>query len=335
MATQNKTARWKIVVGYVAFALLALVACFLITFPYSTLRARIATEALKQGMVVRIDTLRPGFIGVVAKGVRLSQPPAPLSAETIATLTSGDPDAARMLGPAEVGEALVLDSVFARPTLFPPGVKFEANALGGEISGTVAGLKDQYIALRLSGLDPSTLKGLTGLDLEGRLSGSLKLTVPQGPGLGGKPGEPDLSQADGELSLEGQSLQLNGSVEDVGVMSKGSALALLYPKGLPRVPMGELQALIRFEKGQGTVEALRLGGDQLEIVGSGTLKLKPRLQYAEPLMDIKIRVDPDLVKELGAGGMGLSILPPDKEDPKFRAGRLSGSLGRPTFLGKR
>ncbi|MBN1203826.1 MAG: type II secretion system protein GspN [Myxococcaceae bacterium] len=335
MPTQNKTARWKIVLGYTAFTVFALVACFFITFPYSTLRARIATEALKTGLVVRIDTLRPGFIGVVAKGVRLSQPPGPLSAETTAALTSGDPDTARMLGPAELGEALVVDSLFVRPTLFPLGVKFQASALGGEISGMFSQAKEQYIGLQLDKLDPSTLKGLTGLDLEGRLSGSLKLTLPRQPGVGGKPGAPDLSQADGELSLEGQNLLLKGSVEGSGVADKGSPIALLFPGGLPRVPVGELQALIKFEKGQGTVETLRLGGDQLEIVGSGTLKLKQRLQYAEPLMDIKIRVEPELVKELGTAGLGLSILPPDKEDPKFRVGRLSGSLGRPSFLGKR
>lgn len=335
MSQQTKTARWKIVLGYVAFSLFALVACFLLTFPYGALRARIATEALKSGTVVRIDKMRPGFIGLVAKGVRISQPPAPLNAETIAALTSGDPDTARMLGPAELGEALVVDSLFFRPTLFPPGITFRMDALGGEISGSLSDFSSQSIQLRLEKLDPSSLKGLTGLDLEGSLNGSLKLTLPKSPGAGGKPGEADLSQADGELSLEGQNLLLKGSVEGAGVTAKGSPVALLFPSGLPRIPVGELQALIKFEKGQGTVETLKLGGDQLEIRGTGTVKLNKRIQYAEPAMDIKIRVEPELVKELGPAGMGLSILPPDKDDPKFRSGRLSGSLGKLNFVPKR
>jgi len=337
MATETKTARWKIILGYSAFSLFALFLCFFLTFPYGTLRARITTEALKAGYVVRIDTLRPGLFGVTAKGVRLSQPPAPLGAETVAALTSGDPDTARMLGPAELGESLMLDSVSLRPTLFPLGVSFQSNALGGQISGNLGGRKTMQVRVKLDKLDPAegNLKNFTGLDLEGSLNGSLTLSLPVPDGAGGRPGEPDLSQADGELVLDGQNLLLKGSVEGSGVASKGSPVALLFPGGLPRIPVGELTALIRFEKGQGTVEKLRLGSDQLEILGTGTLKLNKRLQYAEPAMDIKIRVEPELVKALGTAGLGLSILPPDKEDPKFRAGRLSGSFGKLSFLGKR
>jgi hypothetical protein len=65
------------------------------------------------------------------------------------------------------------------------------------------------------------------------------------------------------------------------------------------------------------------------------LKLGKRFQYFEPAMDVKIRVEPELVKALGTAGLGLSILPPDKDDPKFRAGRLSGQLGKISFLPKR
>ncbi|KFE63292.1 type II secretion system protein GspN [Hyalangium minutum] len=337
MATETKTARWKIIVGYSAFSLFALVLCLFLTFPYGALRARIATEALKAGYVVRIDTLRPGLVGLTAKGVKVSQPPAPLSAETVAALTSGDPSTARMLGPAELGEALTIDSVSLRPTLFPLGVAFDSNALGGTITGNIGGRKTLEVRVKLAKLDPGAgnLKNFTGLDLEGSLNGSLNLSLPAPEGTGGRPGEPDLSQADGELVLDGQNLLLKGSVEGSGVASQGSPVSLLFPGGLPRIPVGELSANIRFEKGLGTVDKLRLGGDQLEILGTGTLKLNKRLQYAEPAMDIKIRVEPELVKELGTAGLGLSILPPDKEDPKFRAGRLSGSMGKLSFLGKR
>jgi type II secretion system protein N len=336
MPPQSKTARWKVVLGYSVFSLFALILCFFLTFPYGALRARIATEALKAGYVVRIDSLRPGFIGLTAKGVRLSQPSAPLSAETTAALTSGDPDTARMLGPAEVGEAFVIDSLSLRPTLFPLGASFQAHVMGGDVSGN-AGWRGNQVHLKLDKLDTSegNLKSFTGLDLEGTLSGTLTLNMPSAPGAGGRPGEPDLSQADGELSLDGQNLLLKGSVEGAGVASKGSPVTLLFPGGLPRIPVGDLTAQIRFEKGQGTVDALSLKSDQLEIKGTGTLKLNKRVQYTEPNMDVKIRVEPELVKALGTAGLGLSILPPDKDDPKFRAGHLSGSLGRLTFLPKR
>ncbi|MDY7225450.1 type II secretion system protein GspN [Hyalangium rubrum] len=337
MATQTKTSGFKVVLGYSAFAVVALIACFLLTFPYGALRARIATEGLKAGYVVRIDSLRPGLVGLTARNVKISSPTEPLSAETRAALLSGDPDQVKMIGAAELGEPLIIDSLFIRPSLFPLGAAFHAEVMGGELKGVSGGLKTQQLQVRLDGLDPSkgNLKGFSGLDLEGRLSGVINLTLPPGPaGANGKPGEPDLSLADGEFSLDGQNLKLNGSVPGVGVAGSGP-VALLFPGGLPAVPMGEVQALIRFDKGQGTVETLRTRSDQLELQATGTLRLKQRLQYSEPAMDVRLRVEPELVKNLGTAGLGLSILPPDKDDPKFRAGRLSGSLGKLNFLPKR
>jgi type II secretion system protein N len=75
--------------------------------------------------------------------------------------------------------------------------------------------------------------------------------------------------------------------------------------------------------------------DLMELRATGTLKLKQRLQYTEPAVDVKLRVEPELVKNLGPSGLGLSILPADKEDPRFRGGRLSGSLGKLAFLPKK
>ncbi len=336
MPPEKKTARWKVALGYTAFTVVALIACFLLTFPYTALRSRIATEALKAGYVVRIGTMRPGLIGLTARDVRLSLPPEALSPETRAALLSGDPEATRMIGPAELGEALTVDSVFLRPTLFPLGVAFRAQVLGGTASGSVGGTQSLALRVRLENLDPSkgNLKGFTGLDLAGRINGHVNLTLPRAQGAGGKPGDFDLSQADGELALEAQGLELHGSVPGHSMTGQGP-IALVFPGGLPAIPVGELQGLIQFDKGQGTVETLQTRSDQLELKAEGTLRLKPRLQYTEPAMDVKLRVEPELVKNLGTAGLGLSILPPDKDDPKFRAGRLSGSLGQLRFLPKR
>jgi len=336
MATQNKTSRSKVILGYIAFGVVALIACFLLTFPYGTLRARIATEGLKAGYVVRIDTMRPGLIGLTAKNVRISQPPEPLSPDTRAALVSGDPDDAKIFGPAELGEALVVDSVFLRPTLFPPGVAFRAELLGGEARGSVGGLKNTTVQIRLENLDPSkgNLKNFTGLDLEGRLSGSLVLTMPPAAaGAGIKAGEPDLSQADGELALDGN-LQLKGSVAGTGVTSEG-LVAAAFPGGLPAIPLGDVQGLIRFEKGLGKVETFLTKSDQVEIRASGTLRLKQRLQYIEPAVDVKLRVEPELTKNLGPAGLGLAILPADKDDNRFRAATLSSSMGKLAFKPKK
>ncbi len=83
------------------------------------------------------------------------------------------------------------------------------------------------------------------------------------------------------------------------------------------------------------METFQIKSDQMEVRATGTLKLKQRLQYTEPSVDVKLRVEPELTKNLGPAGLGLAILPADKEDPRFRAARLSGSFGKLAFQPKR
>ena len=130
-----------------------------------------------------------------------------------------------------------------RPTLFPLGVAFHANALGGEISGNVGGRKELQVRREAGWLDPGPgqPEELHRAGSGGHLSGTLTLTLPAPDGPSGRAGEPDLSQADGELVLDGQNLLLKGSVEGSGVASKGSPVTLLFPGGLPRIPVGELR----------------------------------------------------------------------------------------------
>jgi type II secretion system protein N len=104
---------------------------------------------------------------------------------------------------------------------------------------------------------------------------------------------------------------------------------------LPRIALGALTGRIQFEKGLGTVQTLRLKSDDLEALGTGTLKLSKKLEYSEPAMDVNLKLDPDFQKRLGLLGAGVTILPPDKKDPSFRAARLAGFLNRPLFLPRR
>ncbi|HET9450269.1 MAG TPA: type II secretion system protein GspN, partial [Aggregicoccus sp.] len=108
----QKTPRWQIGLAYGAFAFVALILGLALTFPYDTLRARIVSEAAAAGYAVRIGSLRPGLYGVTATNVRLSRPPAPLSPEQLSALMTGT---GIMPGPAELGEALTLESVALRP----------------------------------------------------------------------------------------------------------------------------------------------------------------------------------------------------------------------------
>ncbi|ATB37363.1 type II secretion system protein GspN [Cystobacter fuscus] len=318
MATETKIARWKLVLGYGAFSLVAFVLCLLLTFPYDTLRARAVGTAADAGYALRIGSLRPGLFGLTATQVRLSKVPNGMTPELHSMLES---NSGMLPGPEELGEPLTIDSVAVRPALFPLGVAFRASLLGGSASGSVGGLSDVKVAVKLSDLDPSggNLKGFSGLDLVGKLNGSLDLTLPK------TRGQPDLSQANGQLSLDSRGLIIQGG--NVTVPMYGTPT----PMDLPRIALGDIDARIRIEKGLGTVEALQSKSEDLEVQGSGTLKLGQRLDVSQPDMEIKLGAEPEFVKRLGLIGAGLTILPADKTNPKFRVAHLSGFLNRPTF----
>lgn len=324
MPPENKPARWKVFLGYAAFAVVAFILSLFVTFPYDVVRTRLVTEAAQAGFAVRIGSLRPGLAGITATQVRVSKPPQPLSAEVVSALATGE---GNMPGALELGEPLMFDSIAVRPTLFPPGVALHSSVMGGTLSASVGILGDTKVRVEADGLKASggNLPAFTGMDMEGEINGALALTLPKG-----KSPEPDLSQADGELTLDTQGLLIKGGKVAVP-MGGGTAV----PMDLPKIALGNLTGRIQFEKGLGTVQSLRLKSEDLEALATGTLKLGKRLEYSEPAMDVNLKLDPDFQKRLGLLGAGVTILPPDKKDPSFRAARLAGFLNRPTFLPRR
>lgn len=317
-AETTKIPRWKLVAGYGAFSLFAFVLCLFLTFPYDTLRGRAVDAAADAGYALRIGSLRPGLRGLTASQVRLSKVPNGMSPELRSMLTN---PTALLPGVEDLGEPLTIDSVAVRPSLFPLGVAFHLDMLGGSVAGTVGGLSDVQVAVKLSDLDPSkgNLKGFSGMDLVGKLQGTLNVAMPK------TRGQPDLSQANGQLVLDTKQLVIQG----------GNIMVPMYgtptPMDLPRIALGDVDARFKIEKGLGTVETMQARSEDLEIQGSGTVKFGQRIDVSQPDMTFKLRTEPEFVKRLGLIGAGLSILPPDKEDPKFRVAHLGGFFNRPTF----
>lgn len=326
MPTENKPALWKVILGYTAFSLVALLVCLFLTFPFDTLRVRLATDAARQGVALRIGSLRPGFFAVTAKDVQFSQPPEGITPEAFAALTSDDDSATAMMGAAVLGEALVIDSVSVRPSLFPLGISFSADAMGGTIQGTVGGLKDKAVKVVATGLhvDQGNLPNFTGVEMEGTVGANIALTIPAGTG---KDAEPDLSAADGEVALDSSGLVIKGGKVAIPLMPGQPPT----PMDVPRIALGELVGRVGFEKGLGTVKELRLKSEDLEAHAEGTLKLGKRIAYSEPALDLRLKADPAFTKRLGLLGAGLSMMATDPKDPSFRAGRLTGFLNRPQF----
>jgi type II secretion system protein N len=311
MPPEIKTARWKLVVGYTAFALSSFIFFLYLTFPYEAVRDRVTQEAAAAGWDVQIGSLGPGLFGVTATRVQLSR----LSAGQAAGPEGADAAA------AAAGSPLILASVAARPALFPPGIACRANAFGGIISGSVGGLGDLNLGLTLDRLDPSdgSLKAATGLDAAGLVNGTVSFSVPRdGAGY-------DLSKATGAVALGISQGLIKGGTVTVPMYGQPT------PMELPRIALGDVEARLKFDQGKGTLEQLRAKSDDLEVNGSGTVNLAKRPDYSELNLELKIKTEEEFRKRLGMIAMGLSALPADKDDPQFRVASVTGFLGRPNF----
>lgn len=300
---------WKRALLYVAFGLFALIASFFITFPYDALKERVRNEADAAGYFVRIGSMGPGFFSVRASDLQLSKK-ADVNAET-------------------PPEALRIDSLSVGPTLFPPGVSVTAKLLDGSVKAKVSGLSAVGVAVTIDDLDMSkgNMKGFSGIDFSGTVSGDIDLKIPKAA-VGGGPSEPDIGQASGNISLATKNLTINGGTVNMVLPMYGSEPT---PLDLPKIGIGDLDARLTFDKGAGKVEELRTKSTDLEIHGTGTLKLAKRFEYSEPNIEVRLKADPEFVKRLGLIGSALSMIGPDPKDPNFRMGRLTGYLGRPNF----
>ena len=309
---ERQIATWKIVVGYAAFGIAAFVFFFYLTFPYDTVRERVLNEARAAGYDMAIGKLGPGLFGITATNVDLRKRDV--------VQVEGMPE-------SEPG-ALHLDKVSVRPSVWPLGAACRANAFGGTISGAVGGLSSLTVKADLSDVDLSneSITAYTGLKLAGTLDGALKLTAPQVPPPGGKgPAEPDFGAANGSFTLTGSDVTVNGGTMVVPMYGTPT------PMDLPKIILGGLDVKVDFDKGQGKIEALKAKSSDLDLQGSGTVKLARRLEYSELNVELRFKFEDELKKRLGALSMALSVLQRDPKDPTYNAARITGFLGRPNF----
>jgi len=306
--------RWKRRLGYSAFFSAALLVGLYVTFPYDLVKGRLQQLMDARNLYVRMSSLGPGLSGITARDVQISP---------------------KLLGVTDKpAPTFKLKSVAVRPTLFPPGLQVKAETLGGVVRAQVGamGLTEPLkVQLELDGLsleDPD-LKEYTGAQLAGRVVGKVDLSLPRLPlPKGAPPGaqaEADLSQASGVVDVKVAGLQVNGGSITLPMYGEST------PVDLPKIVAGDTDVKINFDRGMGKVDSFRAKGEDLELVVEGTLKLGKKLELSEPNLDLRIKAEPEFVKRLGMLGAALSILGPDKKDPQFRAGKLTGLLSRPNF----
>jgi type II secretion system protein N len=236
------------------------------TFPYGKLKDNITRAYNAQQRIagskseLEIDDIGSSFItGVKLKGVRLEGAPS----------EAGKP-------PSE----MKIDEVTARLSLLPllignRDVSFHAKAFGGTIDGSFDdhGEKEKDFATKIEGVDASQLTPLVdliGLPLEGTLSGSIKIEMPEGKA----------SKANGSIALETDGL----AVGDGKAKLKG-ALAL------PRVNVGALS--VAGDAKDGVLKLTKFGasGKDVEIQGDGRVQLREIAMESTAELNIKFKIN--------------------------------------------
>ena len=312
-----KLAPW---IGFPIFYLVCLVLFASWTFPYETLKERIILSFNQQQretngqQELRIESLGSHWLsGVHAKGVHLVSPPS------------------------EVGKPpsdMKLDDVRARVSLLGllvgnRVVSFKVSAFCGTIDGDYDDHgKEKRIDVDVDGIDIGQVEPITqalGVPLEGKITGQVKLTLPEGKA----------SKANGAVTLE----SADTAVGDGKAKIKGVPLAL------PKMNLGALTLAAEAKEGILRVSKLAAGGKDIELSGEGRIQL--REIASDSLCDVNLRFKVndsykgknDTTKSIfGAPGATTGAMldydPKVKQSKRpdgFYGWHMRGQLGKPEF----
>lgn len=315
-----KLVKYGGLVGYPLFYVACLFVFALLTFPYDKLKERVVATFNAQSRSpsaqeeLQIDEMGGYWLsGVRARGVRL------LSAST----EPGKPPSK-----IQIDEATVRYSMLSA-LIGNTDVSFDVYAFGGEATGSYqAHGKDKSIDLKLDTIDLGQLDPLVqlvGVPLQGKLGGTVKLTLPDGKA----------SKAAGSLALEASGV----SVGDGKAKIKGAFT-------LQKMDVGELSLTAEVKDGALKVTKLAAGGKDLELQGEARITLRdtPSDSLCDGQLRFKVndayRNKSDANKGL-FGTPGSSVPGAIDFDPKvkqskrsdgFYAWTLRGPIGKLEFI---
>jgi type II secretion system protein N len=311
--------KWAPRLGYPVFYLVCFFIFASLTFPFERLKEKLVfsfNAQQKPGpgqQELHIDELHSNFItGVKAVGVKLSSLPS----------EAGKP-------PVE----LKIESAKARISLLPlivgnKNVSFHLDAFGGEVDGVfeLHG-KDRHVEVELSGVDLKQIDPLTatlGLPIEGRINGTVDLTMPEGKA----------SKGSGTVNLE---------AADVAI---GDGVAKLKGVALPKLVVGPLAFVAEAKEGILRVTKFGASGKDVDFSGDGRVQMREMATDSVCDLNVKFKVADayrsknDITKSLfGAPGSSQPALF-ELADPKVKKAKLAdgsyafhmrGQLGRPEF----
>ncbi|HSN16391.1 MAG TPA: type II secretion system protein GspN [Anaeromyxobacteraceae bacterium] len=293
---------WKPRLAYGAFALLCFVLALRWTFPSQAVKERLILEAGVRGWQIDVDDVSAGgLVGVTARGVKLA---------------------------SDTGLSVPIDEVTAslRPLALLAGrrsVAFDVRIFDGRVRGTadLAGDALQHVVADVDGVDLGRalpLRKASGLDLLGRVRGSLDVTLPAS--VSEKPS--------GRIDLRVKDAGIAGGQLPVPGMTGGLPL--------PRMGFGEVNAAVQIADGKATFQRLEARGGDAELSTQGLYFLvQPRMEFAPIFGTAKVKVGDAFWSKSGTQGFkGLAdvALAQAKGPDGAWSFNVTGSVGHPRVV---
>ena len=283
--------RWFKAAAYAAFFSFAFTVMLYVTFPYKEVADRIEAEARTANVGLRIGAKGPSMYWIKAKNISLTPPKQ-----------EGSPEP----------QAIPLDEIKVRPTLFPLGVAFQAKFFGGTVEGStgVPG-KRSNVDVHIKGLDLSKTnsKAAVGLDLAGRLDSDVDLTL-----------DPDGTKITGKMSFNGTGVVINGGT--------------VAQYDLPKVELGRLDMAFKIDAGKATVEFFKTQGADVESSLEGDVQLAQKVMMSALKLKLKFKPADDFLKRNSFIQTGLNFAM-SKDAKGFYTVNVNRVLGNPGFQPQR
>ncbi|WP_394848813.1 type II secretion system protein GspN [Pendulispora brunnea] len=314
--------KWTPRIGIPLFYLTCLLIFASVTFPYDKLKDKLVASfnaSQKPGagqQELHIDEMTSSFVtGVKMKGVRL------LSLAT----EPGKP-------PVE----LKIDQAKARISVLPliighRNVSFHLDAFGGEVDGVFeeAG-KDRHVNVEISAVDLKAIEPLAaalGLPVEGKLTGTVDLFMPEGKAVKGS----------GTVNLAASEVAVGDGVAKIK--------AGMLPITPPKVAVGDLSFVAEAKEGILRVTKLAASGKDVDLSGDGRVQMREMATESVCDLNVKFKISDgfrgknDMAKSLfgppGSSSGALIEMDPKVKQAKtsdgFYAFHVRGQLGRPDF----
>jgi type II secretion system protein N len=279
------------IVGLVAFFLFSFVVGLYVTFPWNTLKDRIAIQISEAtGWEVEAKSLEPSWLtGVRIEGLKLEPP--------------------------EVSEPLVLDEVVARARL----LSFLTGGMGvsawlpigqGELDVTLAKCSEEtLVRAKANAVELGMVPGfaaLTGLPLSGQLDLDADVTLDQ----------KDAAESSGRVKLSGTNLELG----------EGGKVAN-FP--IPALRLGNLDWEMDIDNGKIELPQQQMRGGDVDLDVEGTIDLATPIERTTLNVNVSFRPTPEYLEENGLIKALLNNINRAKGSDGFYTYAITGSVKHP------